>query len=362
MKIENEAVDALRRGLSEVKLVVADLGVILIMGRRETTQMRGRYEGFSLAASLYGAFEVDEIIAAMRSAGLYVQYFEDELEFIAWHQRGEYDRLPRQHKLVYTFAINGTGPGRRSFIPAYCAREQIPTVNSDTYTSAIDRHKFHCNRLLHTFGLPVPRSWFFDAQTRWFQGKSPPIGALVIGKATYEDGSIGLTEATIGPFTPQLQDAFAAQSRALQQPVTVQEFITGDEIEVPVIDFEGYQVPAPVLLLNSLGKRFVNDVVSYDVSWRDDYEFTLPSELAPETIEAARTAAIGVVSALGHRGFARIDFRVTHDGRPLVIDTTAYPHLTKTNAYSFLFQNMGFTYEEMLLILLATGARRAGMI
>lgn len=362
MKIEIRAVIALRRALSEVKQVASDLCVILIMGRRETTRMRGRYDGFSLAASLYDSFEVDEIIAAMRASGLYVQYFEDELEFIAWHQSGGYDALPRRNKLVYTFAINGTGPGRRSFVPAYCAREEIPTVNSDTYTAAIDRHKFHCNRLLYAFGLPVPQSWFYEARTGWFQGEAPPIGMPVIGKATYEDGSIGLTDATIGPFTQQLQDAFAELSAALRQPLTVQEFIAGDEFEVPVIEFDGYHVPAPIVLLNAQGERFVDDVVSYDVSWRDDFGYALASEIAPETVDAARAAAIGVVTALGHRGFARIDFRVTPDGRPLVIDTTAHPHLTKSNAYAYLFQQMGFTYEEMLLILVATGAKRAGMI
>src|SRR5271155_66860 len=104
MSDQKEAIDVVNRALSEVREIVESLCMILIMGRRETTCMKGEYDGFSLAASLYYAFEVDDIIAAFRSSGVYIQYFEDELEFIAWHQEGGVERLPRRHKLVYTFA------------------------------------------------------------------------------------------------------------------------------------------------------------------------------------------------------------------------------------------------------------------
>jgi len=331
------------------------------MGRRETTHMKGEYEGFSLATSLYYGFEVDDIIAAYRSAGVYVEYFEDELDFIAWHQQGGLDRVRRRNKLVYTFAINGTGPGRRSFVPAYCAREQIPTVNSDAYTCAIGRHKFHCNRLLGAFGLPVPRSWSYDARSGWYRGEAPPDGLRVIGKATYEDGSIGLTEATIGPFDQQLQAALGEVSLALRQPLTVQEFIAGDEIEVPVFELDGYHAPGPVVLTNQ-GKRFGETIISYDASWNDTTEYASASALASHTADAAIRAAVDVATALGHHGFARVDFRVGEDGRPLVIDTAAHPHLTKNSSYTFLFAELGFSFQEMMLTLAACGAKRAGII
>jgi D-alanine-D-alanine ligase len=352
----------IRASLSAVREIIADLCIILIMGRRETTVMKGRYEGFSLATSLYYSFEVDDIIAAFRSAGVYVEYFEDELDFIAWHQRGGFDRLPRTYKLVYTFAINGTGPGRRSLVPAYCSREQIFTVNSDAYTCAIGRHKFHCNRLLHTFGILVPRSWSYDYSGGWFSGHAPPIGLHVIGKATYEDGSIGLTKATIGTYTPAMDEAFAAVSSALKQPLTVQEFIAGEEIEVPVFDLGGYQAPSAVVLRTDTGERFGDTVISYQDSWKDNTQYASASLLSPTTAEWATRAAQMAATALGHRGFARVDFRIADDGRPFVIDTAAHPHLTKNSSYLFLFDQLGFSFDDMMLTLAASGAKRFGFI
>jgi D-alanine-D-alanine ligase len=184
----------------------------------------------------------------------------------------------------------------------------------------------------------------------------------VIGKATYEDGSIGLTEATIGPFTPQLQDAFGDVSIALRQPLTVQEFIAGNEIEVPVFDLDGYHAPAPVVLHTGTGESLGDTVFSYDASWNDLTKYASASLLSNETIETATRAAVEAATTLSHRGFARIDFRVAEDGRPFVIDTAAHPHLTKTSSYAFLFNELGFSFEEMMLVLAASGAKRAQMI
>lgn len=356
------AIVAINSALAKVRTIVEDLCIVLIMGRRETTVMKGSYDGFSLATSLYYAFEVDDIIAAFRSANVYVQYFEDEIEFMAWHQSGGLATVPRKHKLIYTFAINGTGPGRRSLVPAYCSREQIATVNSDAYTCAIGRHKFHCNSLLRTFGLLVPRSWSYDTRDGWFLGNAPPIGLQVIGKATYEDGSIGLTEATIGPFGPELEANFSRLSTALHQPLTVQEFIAGDELEVPVFDLDGHLAPAPVVLRTDSGEAFGNAVVSYADSWSDNTKYGPASLLSPDSARAATKAALTAAKALGHKGFTRVDFRVSEDGRPYIIDTAAHPHLTKTSSYMYLFGELGFNYDDMMLTLAASGAKRAELI
>ncbi len=359
---ETNIVDSVRRILSNLKPLLGAISVVLIMRRRETAQMQEPYKSFSLAASLYDTREIDEIISAFGSFGIYVEHFEDELEFIAWHRQGGFDRLPGQYKFVYTFATSGTGPARRSLIPAYCAQEYIPTVNSDAYTCAVGRHKFHCSRLLGTFGLPVPQSWSYDANSGWLDSESPAIGMQVIGKATYEDGSIGLTSAMIGLFGSKLEATFAEASRALRQPLTVQEFIEGDEIEIPVIELDGHHALAPVMVLNSKGERLMNQVVSYDLAWSDDYRFAAPLCLSPHTIKVAIKAATNVARVLGHHGFARIDFRVSRDGRPIIIDIAAHPHLTRASSYAHSLNQMGFSYDEMMLLLIATGARRLGII
>ena len=362
MILERNTTAAFANVLSDIKTLLADLCVILIMNSREDARMHEDYVGFSRTASLYDSAEIGDIISTFRSTGIHVEYFEDEMRFINWHQSGGYKDVPRRHKFVYSFAINGTGPARRSFVPAYCSQERIPTVNSDAYTSAVGRHKFHANQLLNSLGVPVPRSWLYDAGKGWFRNDKPLTGAYVIGKATYEDGSIGLTPATVGAFDTKLEAAFADLSIALRQPVTVQDFIIGDEIQVPVIELDHHCAPAPVMMLDSNGKRFERGVVSYDDAWSDHYRFAAPIGLTPKTITDATSTAVDIASALGHHGFARIDFRVGCDGRPLAIDIAAHPHLTRNSAYGWLFQEIGFSYDEMLLILIATAARRIGVI
>jgi D-alanine-D-alanine ligase len=352
----------MKHAISAIHHIAPDLCVILIMARRETAIMTDQYDGFSLAASLYDSREVDDIIAAFRYCNIDVIHFEDERSFIKWHQSGKYANVRQGHKIVYSFAINGTGRARRTLIPAYCSREGIITVNSDAYTCAIGRHKFHCNRLLESFGIPVPKSWSYDAKAGWYNDERPPNGLRVVGKATYEDGSIGLTEATIGDFSPTLERAFAEASRAVRQPLIVQQFIFGDEIQVPVMEFEKYYAPSPILVLNKSGARFKDGVILYEDAWEDHYTFTLPVNLGDHTIEAATREAIRTTKTLGHHGFARIDFRVDRDGEPFIIDTAAHPHLTRSSSFAYLLNQLGFAYEEMLLLMIATAAIRVGII
>src|SRR5665213_2814614 len=151
--------EGIRNSVRQVRDIASRLSVILVISVRGQTRLRRDYEAYSVAASFLSSIELDDIIVSLRSEGIYVEHLADESEFIKWYSDGGYDSLPRPLKLVYTSAVNGTGPGRRSLIPAFCSLEGIPTVNSDAYSCAINRHKFHWSRLLESFGYPVPRCW-----------------------------------------------------------------------------------------------------------------------------------------------------------------------------------------------------------
>ncbi len=352
----------IRRLLDEVRAIASRTAVVLVIGVKGVTRLRRDYDGYSVSSSFLLGPEIDDFIGSLRDNGFFVRHFADETEFLAWVLSGGYHELPHEHKLVYTSAVNGTGPARRSLIPSFCALEGVPTVNSDAYSCAINRHKFHWNRLLKEFGFRVPRTWWFDAVDGWFQEDRPNHGRMVIAKSTFEGSSLGVSSQTCGEFSAEIEQHIAEASRALRQPMTVQEFIAGDELEVPVLELRRYVAPAPVAILKANGVRTPDQVLSYAEVWEDAYRFAEPvgytdwesAELGRIAVDAART--------LGFRGFSRIDFRVDERRRPFIMDVSSTPHLTRASSYAFLFSRMGFSYAEMLTGLVAVGAKRHSMI
>ena len=337
-----------------------ETAVILAICIRERTILRHDYDNYSVAAGFLTAIELDDIISSLRSRGFYVEHFDDEIAFISWALSGNYAALPHRFKIVYTEAASGTGPGRRTLIPAFCKLVDIPTVNSDAYSCAINRQKFHWSRLLGAFGFPVPRSWSYDSEDGWFSGERPDYGTRVIGKSTYEDCSLGVSSNTVGEFSPSLEQHIAAASRSLQQPMTVQELIAGAELEVPVIELERRIAPSPIAILKANGEVLHNDVLVYDEVWDDDYRFAMPRGFSDDELKAIADMAIGASRVLGFRGFSRIDFRVGPGKHPYIIDVSTTPHLTRCSSYAFLFEQLGFTYGDMLQTMIASGLNRHG--
>ncbi|HTD36094.1 MAG TPA: hypothetical protein VK669_01175 [Candidatus Limnocylindrales bacterium] len=281
---------------------------------------------------------------------------------MSWILGGEQNFLPYRHKIVYTSAANGIGPGRRTLIPAFCSLEGLPTANSDAYSCAINRHKFHCAMLLKELGFRVPRTWWYDAEEGWFQDDRPTIGDRVIAKSTFEGASLGVSAATVGEFGAHMEREIANASRDLRQPMTVQEFIRGNELEVPVLRLpDRYIAPSPVAIARRGGGRSPDDVLLYEDVYDDYYEFSSPGYSNEESRRISEIAE-RVAAALGFRGFSRVDFRIDEFGNPFVIDVSTTPHLTRTSSFNFIFDQMGFTYSDMLEAMIAVGAKQNDMI
>jgi hypothetical protein len=159
-------------------------------------------------------------------------------------------------------------------VPAFCAHFSIPTLNSDAYSCAINRQKFHVSRLLQSFGVIVPRSWYFLPGRGWWDDDKPPFGEAVVAKATYEGSSVGVDPDAVGPFSPRIEERIAFLGGALRQPITVQKLIAGFELEVPLACL-GSPKALGVAALTIKGEfRLGSSVLLYDNAWEDDYGFT----------------------------------------------------------------------------------------
>lgn len=355
MFLEVGADRLLRETVVRGRQSATDTAIILVICVKGITRLRRDHGRHSIATSFYSAEELDDMIRAFRALGCYVQHFADEVEFMAWATAGGITSLCYANKFVYIGSVNGIGPGRRCLVPSFCSLEGIRTLNSDAYSSAINRHKFHWTRLLGSFGIGVPQSWLYDLRNGWLGGHSPPDGLRVIAKTLHEDSSIGVSSAGVGPWSATLSQHVEDMAGTFAQPIMVQQFIAGSEVEVPVLELGAARIAAPLLLLDQTGASSDDDYLSYDVVWDDRYRFseadTLPATLREHLQQIARQ----VCQLLNFRYLSRVDFRVDEGGKAYVIDISTTPHLTRHSSYGQLFAGLGLEYADVMATLLGAG-------
>ncbi len=344
--------------ISNASAIAKDTALILIINVKSQSRQMDDYAHHSMRTSFLNDIEINEIIEAIRDAGFYVQHFPDEIDFFKWVLSGEYDRLDIKNKFIYTSAINGKGPARRALMPAFCAHFGIKTLNSDAYSCAINRHKFHCSKLLSTFGINVPKSYYYINGIGWWDDIRPEIGTPVISKSTYECSSIGVDSGAVGPFSHEMEKKIDFLSKALQQPITVQNLISGYELEVPVVRLKKTKILG-VAALSLNGKVKLDEtVLLYDDAWEDSYIFTAAHGIPNDKIVEVGKIAERAVDILNFQNISRIDFRMTESGDAFVTDVSSTPHITKCNAINYLFSQAGFSYSDFFLAMVGLGMER----
>ena len=354
--------EQIRYLINEVRQKSSNIAVLAVINVKTHSKQLEDYHHHSIRSSFLNDWEIDDFISSLRRVGFFVQHFADEEDFFSWVLSGKYEGLRIEHKLVYTSASNGIGPGRRALVPAFCRHKRIPTLNSNAYSCAINRHKFHVSRLLSAFGIRVPRTWYYIPDEGWWDSKPPPRGLKVIAKATYEGSSVGVEDETIGPFTPVIENRIDRLSKLLSQPITVQELIEGYEIEVPVIRlFSHHALGAAVLSLHG-STKLDESVLSYREALNDTYSYESESAVPASIISCIYSSAELVAKIFDFDGISRIDFRITPSGTQYVIDVSSTPHLTRSNAVNYLFCQAGLEYCDTLAALVGAGCLRYGII
>jgi D-alanine-D-alanine ligase len=351
----------IRRLIKFVEERAPAIAVLAVINVKSRTRHLADYTHHSMRSSFLNDLEIDAIIEALRECGFFTQHFADEQDFFSWVLAGSGNSLSRPCQLVYTSALNGSGPGRRALVPAFCSHLSIPTLNSDAYSCAINRQKFHVSRLLQSFSISVPRSWYFIPGRGWWDGDKPTIGELVVAKATYEGSSVGVDPDAVGPFSPHVEERIAFLSDALRQPITVQELIAGFELEVPIARLGSQQALGVAALTIRGESRLDQSVLLYNDAWEDDYGFSETSEFPPQWISKVERMAERAADVLNFQGLSRIDFRMNDEGEPFVIDVSSTPHLTPNNSIAFLYSHAGLKYRDIFNTLVGLAIKRHGL-
>jgi D-alanine-D-alanine ligase len=145
---------------------------------------------------------------------------------------------------------------------------------------------------------------------------------------------------------------------AYRQPLTVQEFIEGFEIEVPVLEAGGPQTLTAVGIELNGRRNLANQFLTYDQVFSDSYAFydfaDENNSIAIEAMAVARKAFL----ALSLSGIGRVDFRINADGKPLITEVNCKPHVTKHSGFSHALSTVGCAGQDLVKFLVGSTVER----
>lgn len=181
------------------------------------------------------------------------------------------------------------------------------------------------DRILRSLGLPL-----FVKPTR---GGSA-LGTSVVHAAA------DLSAAMVG--------CFAYGDAAL-----VEQYVSGTEVAVSVIERDGVPTALPAVEIVAPGGRY-DYTARYDAG---DTEFVTPARLTPEATAAATAAAVTAHRALGLRDLSRTDLIVSPDDQVHFLEVNVAPGMTETSLFPRAISGAGLDLGEVCRDLLLTHVR-----
>jgi D-alanine-D-alanine ligase len=186
-------------------------------------------------------------------------------------------------------------------------------------------------------GVPTPA--FVEIEAEWhMERRLEAAGVLelpVVVKPVNEGSSVGVTRVEDeARLATAIDHALEFDHRAM-----LEEFIPGRELTVGIVDGK----PLPIIELLFEGHMF-----TYQIKYTKGAASHIVRPDLPEDLEEQiQEHAVAAHRSLRCRGCTRVDFRVTDDGDPYVLEVNTIPGMTETSLLPDAARAVGMSFAEL---------------
>lgn len=221
---------------------------------------------------------------------------------------------------------------------------QIPYTGCGVMSCAICMNKEFTKRVLSVYpDIPLAKSVFVQKDEDVME-KTKELTFPVFTKPVCEGSSFGMTKVK------SRQELPAAYNEAVKynDDVLIEEFIDGIFVTVGVLEQDGKAFATEILEI--IPK---NEWYDYESKYTPGMsEFILPAKLDEELTLRTKEIAVKAHKAAGCSGVSRVDFMISKDGIPYVIEINTSPGMTATSDLPAQSKIMGISYDNLVQIIL----------
>jgi D-alanine-D-alanine ligase len=256
-------------------------------------------------------------------------------------------------------------PGIPAVHPATAAVIELlglPFSGSSAAALWLSTDKLATRAVLAAEGLPVAAGGRLDLENPAVLERVAPPWIL---KPGCEDASLGLDGDAVCA-TPAAALARGAElaRRFPGQPILVERYLPGRELNVSLLDFPLTALPVAEIAFVDFPAGMPH-IVGYEAKWRTDSfaythtvrRFPADAASAPILAEASRLA-LAAWRACGLAGYGRVDLRLDEHGAPVILEVNANPCLAADAGFMAAAEQGGVTAAEVVGRILAAGLER----
>ena len=248
-------------------------------------------------------------------------------------------------------------------VVSYLELLKVPYTGCNPRGLVISRGKAISKKLLRYHRIRSPN---FTAVRR---GSKPRrtrgLGFPLIVKSLTADASLGIAQASIVENDEALRERVRFVHESVKTDVIVEEYVEGREIYVGVLGNERLRVfPAWELLFENLPPGSAS-IATARVKHDPDYQLKrgirqqaavdLPDGMQDRIVRTSKR----VFRVLELDGYARIDYRLGHDGQLYFLEANANPDVGQLEEFASSAEVDGLAYEALIQRIVNLGLSRA---
>ena len=244
-------------------------------------------------------------------------------------------------------------------VVAYLELLRQPYTGCNPRGLLLSRDKPISKQLLAYHRISTPRFAVFRRGTR-VRAPRKLVYPLFVKSAT-EDASLGIAQASVVEDAARLKERVEFIYEQVGSDALVEEYIAGRELYVGVLGNDRLtRLPVWEMVFGSMPESLpgiATRKVKWDRAYRDRYGITtrkatdLPAGVEAQLDKLSRR----IYRVLGLSGYARMDFRLTADGRVYALEANANPNLEEGEDFAESALAAGIKYRELLERLMSLG-------
>jgi D-alanine-D-alanine ligase len=228
----------------------------------------------------------------------------------------------------------------------------VPYTGSDPLTLGTSLNKVRVKEILLYHNLPTPRFQLVRSPVRITL--EDHLNFPLIVKPSREDASIGIETGSVVANLNELRKRVRYIFEQFDQPALIEEYIDGRELNVGILgNRRPIVLPISEIDMSTLPDRY-HRIITYNAKWMqgtEEYQHTrgiCPAPLSPELEATVKDMALQAYRILGCRDYARVDFRLSKDNRPYILEVNPNPDISDDAGYARSARTYGLSFEELV--------------
>ncbi|MFW5840897.1 MAG: P1 family peptidase [Planctomycetota bacterium] len=262
--------------------------------------------------------------------------------------------------LIFNVAEGTVGSSREAFYPGLYEQLRLPFTGGNAALLHMNMDKHLAKTVAASHGIAVPKGVLV---TNLSEPLPKNLDYPLILKPNSEGSSKGITQDSVVE-TPQackrrLKDLLGQYPAG----VVVEEFISGRELSVPLLEsYPGkiLEIVEHTFDLENIAAKY--NIYDYDMKQGGQsaraVKVICPPKLSRSDRQAVLEVSRKIFSIMDCPDFGRVDLRLRQDGTPYFIELNPLPSLHPKASLMTAAAQAGLSYREVLKLIVRSAARR----